>query len=77
MRYAESRPRTGRVDDRANAVNVRPLLKIVLVMVVIGAEMKMAGMDVSLIDHPVGPFGDAGTDDAAELEPAGFNEFAP
>lgn len=65
------------VDERGHAGSVKALLVIGLVVVVIGAGMKMAGMDVPLIDYPVGPFGEGQGPimPRIEVDPPGFNEF--
>ena len=65
------------VDGRAHAIGVKALLMIVLVVVVVGAGMKMAGMDLPFIDYAIGPVGaDRGPiGPRIEIEPPGFGEF--
>lgn len=50
---------------------------IVLVVVVIGAGMKVAGMELPFIDYPIGPVGeDRGPImPRIEVEPPGFDDF--
>ena len=50
---------------------------IVLVVVVVGAGMKMAGMDLPFLDYAIGPVGaDRGPiGPRIEIEPPGFGEF--
>lgn len=66
-----------RIDERAHAIGVKALLMLVLVVVVTGASMKMAGMDLPFIDYPIGP---AGSDRGPigpriEVEAPGFDDF--
>lgn len=56
---------------------MRALFILVLVVVLIGAGMKLAGMDLPFIDYAVGPIGegqDPGMPDI-QIEPPGFNDF--
>jgi len=57
---------------------MRALLLIVLVVVVVGAGLKMAGMRLPLIDYPIGPIGVDTPGPAMpdiQVEPPGFGDF--
>ena len=51
---------------------------LLLVLVVIGGGLKMAGMRLPIVDYPVGPIGSIHADPAMpniQLEAPGFDEF--
>ena len=56
---------------------MRALLLFVLVLVLVGGGLKVAGVELPLIDYPIGPAGvDAGPAmPDIEIEPPGFGEF--
>jgi hypothetical protein len=57
---------------------MRSFLVLVLVIVVVGAGLKMAGVRLPLIDYPVGPIGVNGPGPGMpdiEVRPPGFDEF--
>lgn len=57
---------------------MRALLLLVLVLIIVGAGMKMAGMRLPLIDYPIGPMGIDTPGPAmpgVRIEPPGFGEF--
>ena len=57
---------------------MKALLVLVLVIVVISAGLKMAGMRLPLIDYPLGPIGVDGPRPGMpdiQVEPPGFGEF--
>jgi hypothetical protein len=56
---------------------MRALLLIVLVVVLVGGGLKMAGVRLPLIDYPIGPMGVEGGPGMpdVELEAPGFGEF--
>jgi hypothetical protein len=57
---------------------MRALLLLVLVIVLVGAGMKMAGMRLPLIDYPIGPIGVDTPGPAmpnVQIEPPGFGDF--
>jgi hypothetical protein len=59
---------------------MRALLIFLLVIVVIGGGMKLAGMRLPLIDYPIGPIGANGGDPGMpdiQVEAPGFDEFGP
>jgi hypothetical protein len=56
---------------------MRPLLVLVLVIVLVGAGLKLAGVPLPFIDYRVGPFGEGqgpGMPDI-QVEPPGFGDF--
>jgi hypothetical protein len=57
---------------------MRALLLVVLVLVLVGAGLKVAGVSLPLIDYPIGPIGvERGPAmPAVEIEPPGFGDFA-
>jgi hypothetical protein len=51
---------------------------LVLVILLIGAGLKMTGADLPLLDYPLGPFGAGGTGPGMpdiQVEPPGFDDF--
>jgi len=57
---------------------MRALLLLILVVVLVGAGMKMVGMRLPLIDYPIGPIGVDTPGPAmpgVQVEPPGFGEF--
>jgi hypothetical protein len=57
---------------------MKALLLFVLVIVVVGAGLKVAGVDLPLIDYPIGPIGINGRGPAmpdVQIQPPGFGEF--
>lgn len=57
---------------------MRALLLLILVVVLVGAGMKMAGMRLPLIDYPIGPIGVDTPGPAmpgVQVEPPGFGDF--
>ena len=57
---------------------MRALLLLILVVVLVGAGMKMAGMRLPLIDYPIGPIGVDTPGPAmpgVQIEPPGFGDF--
>ena len=57
---------------------MKALLLIVLVAVLVGGGLKMAGVRLPLIDYPVGPMGIDTPGPAMpdiQIEPPGFDEF--
>ena len=57
---------------------MRALLLLVLVFVLSGAGMKVAGMRLPLIDYPIGPIGVDTPGPAmpnVQVEPPGFGDF--
>ena len=57
---------------------MRALLLLILVVLVVGAGMKMAGMRLPLIDYPIGPIGVDTPGPAmpnVQIEPPGFGDF--
>ncbi len=58
---------------------MRGLFWIVVVLVVVGGALKMAGIDLPIIDYPVGPIGAFDGRGPAmpdiQIEPPGFGEF--
>lgn len=56
---------------------MRALLGLVLVVVIIGVGLKLAGVELPFIDYQVGPMGEGqgpGMPDI-QIEPPGFGEF--
>jgi hypothetical protein len=56
---------------------MRALLLLVLVVIVIGVGLKLAGVELPLIDYPIGEFGEGngpGMPDI-QVEPPGFDDF--
>jgi len=54
------------------------LVVLVLVLVVVGAGLKMAGVRLPLIDYPIGPIGVDGPGPGmpdVQIEPPGFGDF--
>jgi hypothetical protein len=57
---------------------MRGLLVLALVIVLVGAGLKMAGVELPLLDYPLGPFGTGGTGPGMtdiQVEPPGFDDF--
>lgn len=57
---------------------MRALLLLVLVIVLVGGGLKMAGVRLPLIDYPIGPIGVDGPGPGmpnVQIEPPGFGEF--
>ena len=57
---------------------MKGFLILVLLLVVVGGGMKMAGMRVPILDYPVGPMGDLQRGPAVpdvQIEPPGFGDF--
>jgi len=57
---------------------MKALLVLVLVIVVAGVGLKMAGVRLPLIDYPLGPIGVNGPGPGMpdiQVEPPGFGEF--
>jgi hypothetical protein len=57
---------------------MRALLLVVLVIVLVGGGLKLAGVRLPLIDYPIGPMGVDGAGPGMpdiQIEPPGFNEF--
>jgi hypothetical protein len=56
---------------------MRALLLFVLLVVLVGAGLKMAGVDLPFIDYQIGPMGEGqgpGMPDI-QIEPPGFGDF--
>lgn len=56
---------------------MRALLGLVLVVIIIGVGLKLAGVELPFIDYQVGPMGEGqgpGMPDI-QIEPPGFGEF--
>jgi hypothetical protein len=57
---------------------MKTLFLLALLVVVVGAGMKVAGIPVPFIDYPVGPLGIEGLDPRLpriEIEAPGYGEF--
>ncbi|MGI8828874.1 MAG: hypothetical protein ACR2I5_03760 [Candidatus Limnocylindria bacterium] len=58
---------------------MKGLLWIVVVLVVVGGALKMAGIDLPIIDYPLGPIGVFDGRGPAmpdiQIQPPGFGEF--
>ena len=57
---------------------MKALLLLVLVVVLVGGGLKMAGVRLPLIDYPVGPMGVDTPGPAmpdVQIQPPGFGEF--
>jgi hypothetical protein len=57
---------------------MKALLLFVFVVVLVGAGLKVAGIDLPLIDYPIGPMGIDGRGPAMpdiQVQPPGFGEF--
>lgn len=58
---------------------MKGLLWIVVVLVVVGGALKMAGFDLPIIDYPLGPIGVFDGRGPAmpdiQIQPPGFGEF--
>ena len=57
---------------------MRALLLLILIVVLVGAGMKMAGMRLPLIDYPIGPIGVDTPGPAmpgVQVEAPGFDDF--
>ena len=57
---------------------MRALLLLVLVVVLVGGSLKMAGVRLPLIDYPIGPIGVDTPGPAmpgVQVEPPGFGDF--
>ncbi len=52
---------------------MRFLLIVVLVLVVIGAGMKLAGQRLPIIDYPVGPFGGSVGGPQIQIQAPGYD----
>ena len=57
---------------------MRAVLLLVLVLVLVGGGLKLAGVRLPLIDYPIGPMGVDGGGPGmpdVQIEPPGFGEF--
>jgi hypothetical protein len=57
---------------------MKALLLLVLLVVLVGGGLKMAGVRLPLIDYPIGPIGVDNPGPAMpgiEVEPPGFDDF--
>ena len=57
---------------------MRAVLLLILVVVLVGGGLKMAGIRLPLIDYPIGPIGVDTPGPAmpdVQIEPPGFGEF--
>ena len=57
---------------------MKALLMLILVVVLVGGGLKMAGVRLPLIDYPIGPMGVDTPGPAMpdiEIRPPGFDEF--
>ena len=57
---------------------MRALFVLVLVLVVVGGGLKLAGVRLPLIDYPIGPIGVDAPGPAMpdiQVEPPGFDDF--
>ena len=56
---------------------MKALLLFVLVLVLVGGGLKMAGMRLPLVDYPLGPVGDGAGPGvpAVEIEAPGFDDI--
>lgn len=57
---------------------MRALLLLVLVVVLVGGGLKLAGVRLPLLDYPIGPMGVDTPGPAmpnVQIEPPGFGEF--
>jgi hypothetical protein len=57
---------------------MRAFLLVILVLVIVGTGLKMAGVRLPLIDYPIGPIGVDTPGPAmpdVQIEPPGFGEF--
>ena len=57
---------------------MKALLTLVLVVVLVGGGLKMAGVRLPLLDYPIGPMGVDTPGPAmpnVEIQPPGFGEF--
>jgi hypothetical protein len=57
---------------------MRALLLLVLVVVLVGGGLKLAGVRLPLIDYPIGPIGVDGGGPGmpnVQIEPPGFGDF--
>jgi hypothetical protein len=57
---------------------MRALLLLILVAVLVGGGMKLAGMRLPLLDFPIGPIGVDGPGPGMpdiQVEPPGFDDF--
>ena len=58
---------------------MRALLLMILIIVLVGGGLKMAGVRLPLIDYPIGPIGVDGPGPGmpdVELEAPGFGDFS-
>jgi hypothetical protein len=58
---------------------MRALLLFVLLVIVVGVGLKVAGVDLPFIDYQIGPMGEGqgpGMPDI-QIEPPGFGDFGP
>ena len=59
---------------------MRSLLLLILVLIVLGGALKMAGVRLPLVDYPIGPIGVDTPGPAmpdVQIEPPGFGDFDP
>ncbi len=57
---------------------MKPILVLVLLLVIIGAGLKMGGVPLPLVDYPIGPIRIDGRDPGmpdVQVEPPGFDDF--
>lgn len=58
---------------------MKGILLLVLVLVLVGGGLKMAGVRLPLIDYPIGPIGNFNGQGPAmpdvQIEPPGFGDF--
>jgi hypothetical protein len=54
---------------------MKSLLTLVLAVVVIGVVLKAAGVDLPVIDYPLGPFGGDLVRPEIEVQAPGFGDF--
>jgi hypothetical protein len=57
---------------------MRALLLFVLVVVLVGGGLKLGGVELPLIDYPIGPTGIDGAGPGmpdVQIEPPGFNDL--
>ena len=53
------------------------LLVVVLLVVLVGAGMKLAGQRVPILDYPIGPFGGSVGGPNIQIEPPGYDITIP
>jgi hypothetical protein len=54
---------------------MKGVILLALAAVVIGAVLKAAGVELPLLDYPIGPFGGDLVRPEIEIEPPGFGDF--